>query len=343
MERMYSSMPEFTKKSSYDIAIVGATGLVGRKIIEVLELNAIPINKLKLIASDRSSNRKIKAFGREYPIEGLKEDSFESMDVVFFSAGSKVSQRHAASAVLCGALVIDNSNAHRMKNFPLVVPGINDQDIELEGIIANPNCSTIQSVLVLDSLKRAFGLKSVNYTTYQSVSGSGQKGLDELARTRLDKAPELYEQPIAKTCVPKIDRFLEDGYTVEEMKMVNETKRILHDENLLVSATCVRVPIDHGHAVSMVIELDQDVSLEEIERVLKMNRRLVVTDEREKETYPTTTKVKGTDLVQVGRIRKDLIDSKRILLYCTADNVLVGAASNAVDILKSVLERVKIR
>lgn len=336
-------MPEFTSKSAYKIAIVGATGLVGRKIIDVLEESRIPIDRLKLIASDRSIDKRIKALGRDCPVEALSPDAFQNMDVVFFSAGSSVSKRYAAAAVSHGALVIDNSNAHRMKGYPLIVPGVNDHDIGFEGIIANPNCSTIQSVHVLSPLRQAFGLKSVNYTTYQSVSGSGQKGLDELKRTRAGKTCELYEHPIAETCVPKIDTFLEDGYTAEEMKMVNETKVILADDRLLVSATCVRVPIECGHAVSMIVELDRDVPLKDIRRALKTNPRLVVLDEKDGKSYPTTTGIKDTDLIMVGRIRRDLIDARRIVLYCTADNLRVGAASNAVRILESVMERVENR
>lgn len=336
-------MPEFMKKSAYNIAIVGATGLVGRTIIERLEAEGVAVDRLRLIASDRSLDRTIEAFDEHYPVTRLTPDAFSDMDVVFFSAGSSVSRDYAGSAVERGALVIDNSNAHRMKGYPLVVPGVNDEDTGFEGVIANPNCSTIQSVHVLAPLKRAFGLKSVNYTTYQSVSGSGQKGLDELARTRIDGKAELYGHPIARTCIPQIDTFTHNGHTAEEMKMVNETKRILHDEGLLVSATCVRVPIERGHAVSMIVELEQDVSLSAIRRVLKTNRRLIVVDEMSGEPYPTTSRVEKSDLIMVGRIRKDLIDSKRILLYCTADNVLVGAASNAVRIFKSVTERVKDR
>jgi aspartate-semialdehyde dehydrogenase len=343
MERISFFMPKFTSKSAYNIAVVGATGIVGRKIIEILEERRIPIDRFKAIASYRSVGQRIRAFGQEHAVEALHPDVFRDMDVVFFSAGSTVSERYASSAVRHGALVIDNSNAHRMKGYPLLVPGVNDHDMRFEGIIANPNCSTIQSVHVLSPLKRVFGLKSVNYTTYQSVSGSGQKGLDEFARTRVRKTCELYEHPIAETCLPKIDTFRKNGYTAEEMKMVNETQVILSDERLKVSATCVRVPIEYGHAVSMVIELDRAVALDEIHRVLKTNRRLSVVDEKNNEPYPTTTRVKDTDLIMVGRIRKDLIDPKRMLLYCTADNVRVGAASNAVRILTSIIERVEDR
>ena len=318
----------------YNVAVVGATGLVGRTFLKVLAEYNFPINNLVLYSSARSAGSKVEYCGKEYVVEELTEDSFENIDIALFSAGGGVSKKFAPIAEKKGAVVIDNSSAWRMDdNCALVVPEINLEDAyQKSNIIANPNCSTIQSVLPLKALKDKFGLKKVVFTTYQSVSGSGQKGINDLENCLQGKKNEFYPYDIANTCIPEIDEFLDDGYTKEEMKMVNETRKILHDDNILVSATCIRVPIKACHGVMMQVELEKDFSLEEVKEALKQQPGVVLYDDVKNHIYPNSIVAKDQDQVYVGRIRKDLTSEKGILLYCVADNIRKGAASNAVQI-----------
>lgn len=329
------------KKRLYNIAIVGATGLVGTNFIRVMEEMKIPVGELRLLASPKSEGKTISAFGCECTVHTLTESSFEGIDFALFSAGGSVSRQYAKIAVSSGAIVIDNSSAWRMDaSVPLVVPEINFEDIQNQGIIANPNCSTIQSVLPLKALRDAFGLESVYYSTYQAVSGSGQKGIDDLNRTLAGETPEFYPYDISKTCIPEIDVFTENGYTLEEMKMVNETKKILHDDSIEISATCIRVPVEVGHGVLINALLKQDVDLSLIKQVLSSFEGIKVVDDLKNHGYPTSLLAKGNDFVYVGRIRKDLNNPFRVLFYTVADNVRKGAASNAVQILKRLIDKV---
>ena len=301
----------------YNVAVVGATGLVGRTFLKVLAEYNFPINNLVLYASARSAGKKIEYCGKEYVIEELTEDSFDNVEIALFSAGGGVSKKFAPIAAKKGAVVIDNSSAWRMDDdCALIVPEINLEDAySKSNIIANPNCSTIQSVLPLKALQDKFGLEKVVFTTYQSVSGSGQKGINDLDNCLQGKANEFYPYDIANTCIPEIDEFLDDGYTKEEMKMVNETRKILHDDSILVSATCIRVPIKSCHGVMMQVELKKDFTLEEVKEALKQQPGVVLYDDVKNHIYPNSIVAKDQDQVYVGRIRKDLTSKKGILLY----------------------------
>ncbi len=318
----------------YNVAVVGATGLVGRTFLKVLEEYDFPIKNLVLYASKRSAGNKVIFKGKEYIVEELTENSFDNIDIALFSAGGSVSKKFAPIAANKGAIVVDNSSAWRMdENCALVVPEINLDDVYGKSkIIANPNCSTIQSVLPLKALQYTFGLKNVVFTTYQSVSGSGQKGINDLENCLKGNDNEFYPYDIANTCIPEIDEFLDDGYTKEEMKMVNETRKILHLPNLPISATCIRVPIKACHGVMMQVELEKEFTIEQVKACFKNQKGVILYDDVKKHIYPNSIVAKDQDLVYVGRIRKDLAHSNSILLYCVADNIRKGAASNAVQI-----------
>lgn len=318
----------------YNIAIVGATGLVGRTFLKVLAEYDFPINNLVLYASSRSAGTKINFKGQDYTVIELTKDAFDDIDIALFSAGGSISKEYAPIAANKGAVVIDNSSAWRMNDeCALIVPEINLSDAYTKSkIIANPNCSTIQSVLPLKPLLDKFGLKRVCYTTYQAVSGSGQKGVNDLVRCKNGEKPEFYPYDIANTCIPEIDEFLDDGYTKEEMKMVNETRKILHLDNLLVSATCIRVPVESCHGVMMQIELEKPFTLDEVKEALKNQPGIVLYDDVKNHIYPNSIVAKDQDQVYVGRIRRDLTCENGLLLYCVADNIRKGAAANAVQI-----------
>ena len=318
----------------YNVAVVGATGLVGRTFLKVLEEYDFPINNLVLYASARSAGKKVLFKGVEYEIVELTHDAFDNIDIALFSAGGSVSLEYAPIAESKGAVVIDNSSAWRMdENCALIVPEINIEDAYTKSnVIANPNCSTIQSVLPLKPLLDKFGLKRVVYTTYQSVSGSGQKGVNDLQNCKNGQSPEFYPYDISKTCIPEIDSFLDDGYTKEEMKMVNETRKILHVDDLPISATCIRVPVESCHGVMIQVELEKEFTIEEVKEALSAYPGIVLYDDPKNHIYPNSIVATGNDQVYVGRIRKDLSCSNGILLYSVADNIRKGAAANAVQI-----------
>ena len=285
--------------------------------------------------------KKIVFKNKEYIIRELSEEAFDDVDIVLFSAGSKVSQEYAPLAVQKGAYVIDNSSAWRMDdNCALVVPEVNMDDIFVKSkIIANPNCSTIQAVLPLKILNDHFGIKRVTYTTYQAVSGSGQKGIEDLKRTKNNHTNIFYPYDISKTCIPEIDEFLDNGYTKEEMKMINETRKILHLENLPIVATCIRVPVENCHGVSMTIELVKKFEIEQIKQVLQQQDGIIVYDDVQNHKYPNSIIANNQDKVYVGRIRKDLSTENGIVLYCVADNIRKGAASNAIQIAMALIKK----
>ena len=324
---------------AYNVAIVGATGLVGSTFIKVLEEYNFPIKSIKLLASARSAGKHIMFMGQDVVVEELTENSFEGIDLALFSAGGEISKKYAPIARQSGARVIDNSSAWRNDpEIPLIVPEVNINDYSMNKLIANPNCSTIQAILPLKALDDAFGLKRIVYSTYQAVSGSGMKGKNDLIDTLNGEEPKFYPHNISQTCIPEIDVFLDNGYTKEEMKMVNETRKMLHKPELPISATCIRVPVLNSHGVSIMCELDKEFELDEIRNVLANFDNIVVVDDGENHIYPTSTLANGTDKVYVGRIRKDLSSKNGLLLYCTADNIRKGAASNAVQIALKLAE-----
>jgi len=317
----------------YNVAIVGATGLVGGTFLKVLAEEKFPINNLRLLASARSAGKEIEYCGKKYVVEELNEDSFKGMDLALFSAGGDISHEFAPIAEKAGCIVIDNSSCWREDpTKALIVSEVNPEDCTISRIIANPNCSTIQSIVPLKPLQDKYGLKRVVYTTYQAVSGSGMKGVKDLERCLKGEKPQFYPYDISKTCIPEIDVPRPGGYTKEEMKMVHETRKMLHLPNLKISATCVRVPIFNSHAVSIMIELEKPFEIEEVKQVLADYPGIVVVDDLEHHKYPVTDLSNGNNLVYVGRIRRDLSCDNGILLYDVSDNIRKGAAANAVQI-----------
>ncbi len=333
-------MSKCSKK--YNVAIVGATGLVGSTFLKVLEEYNFPIKELHLFASSRSTGKEIKYKGKSYYVEELNEKAFNNVDFALFSAGGAISKMYAPIARDAGAYVIDNSSAFRMEaDVALIIPEVNLADYLVKSkLIANPNCSTIQSVLPLKPLFDAYGIKRIAYSTYQAVSGSGQKGINDLANTLKGEAPSFYPANISKTCIPQIDDFLDNGYTKEEMKMVNETRKILHADDLPISATCIRVPVENAHGVVISVELARTFELEDIRELWNNYPGIVVVDDPKKGLYPLSTMAAGDNNVYVGRLRRDLSMPNSILFYSVSDNVRKGAAANAVQIALGIVETI---
>lgn len=330
---------------AYKVAVVGATGAVGEELFRILEERDFPVSELVPLASARSVGREIEFKGKNYPVKELTHNVFkeEGVEIAFFSAGGSVSAEFAPSAAKSGAVVIDNTSHFRMQqDVPLVVPEVNPEDIALwekTGIIANPNCSTIQMVQVLAPLHKAFGIKRVDVSTYQAVSGAGKKGMEELVlqmQKFFDFTLDLVEAKafphrIALNLIPHIDIFLENDYTKEEMKMVNETNKILHSD-FEVSATCVRVPVLRSHSEALSIHFNQEVSAKAAREVLKEAESIVLMDNPQEKIYPMPMIATDTDETYVGRIRSDNFNKKILHLWCVADQLRVGAATNAVRI-----------
>lgn len=322
----------------YNVAVVGATGLVGRTILKVLEERNFPIDKLILLASGRSKGEEITYGGRKEVVDELREDSFENdIDIAFFAAGGSISEKYAPIAASKGVIVIDNSSIFRMNdNVPLVVPEVNSEDIFLnKGIIANPNCSTIQCMLPLKAIDKEYRIKRVVYSTYQSVSGSGLKGLKDLEEEKV----EFYPYGIKGNVLPHIDVFLENGYTKEEMKMIEESRKILHRNDLKVTATTVRVPVKFSHSVSINIELEEEFDLGAIRESLSSYPGIVVKDNPKKNEYPMPIDTQGRDEVYVGRIRRDFSAEYGLNIWVVADNIRKGAATNAVQIAQVLISK----
>ena len=320
-----------------NVAVVGATGLVGSMMLKVLSEKNFPIDKLYLFSSKKSAGSVIEYCGKKYTVEELNENSFEGKDIkiALFSAGGSVSEKYAPIAAKAGVTVIDNSSHFRMNlNVPLVVPEINPEDIKTnKGIIANPNCSTIQSVLPLKPIHDKYKIKRVIYSTYQSVSGSGVKGISDL-----EEGTQLaYKYPIRNNCIPQIDVFMDNGYTKEEMKMIDETKKILHDD-IRVTATTVRVPVKSSHSVSINVETEKPFEIEDVKKIIADYPGMVLQDDIENEIYPMAITSAGKNEVFVGRIRRDYTVDNGLNLWCCADNIRKGAATNAVQIALKVLE-----
>lgn len=326
---------------TYKLALVGATGLVGRTAIKVLEEYNLPISEIAFFASERSAGSKIKFNGKDYTVRELVDTSFdEGFHFAIFSAGSDVAKHFAPIAASQGCVVVDNSSAFRMEdNIPLVVPEVNSEEIKNNhGIIANPNCSTIQAVVPLKVLDDKYKIKRIVYSTYQAVSGAGQKGVDDLQNGLKGESPKKFPYQIVNNCLPHIDVFLDNGYTKEEMKMVNETRKILKRPDLKITATAVRVPVINSHSESINVEFENDFDLNELVETLKNAEGIVVVDNPEKNSYPLATQASGHNEVFVGRIRIDESVPYGINFWDVADNIRKGAAANAVQIVKKLIE-----
>ena len=329
-------------QKTYSLAVVGATGLVGRTALTVLEEKNLPISQYVFFASKNSAGTKILFQGKEYIVQELTSHSFDDgFDFAIFSAGGDIAKKYAPIAASKGTIVVDNSSAFRMDpTVPLVVPEVNPEAIQKHsGIIANPNCSTIQAVVALKPLDDAYTIKRIVYSTYQAVSGAGRYGIEDLERGKEENyLLQKFAYPIVNNCLPHIDVFLEDGYTKEEKKMIDETRKILNHPDLKITATAVRVPVVNSHSESINIEFKQDFDLEELKQKLANFPGIVVVDDPEKLAYPIATKATGTDLVYIGRIRRDPSVDFGVNLWVVADNIRKGAASNAVQIVEKLLE-----
>ena len=325
-----------------NLAIVGATGLVGTTFLKVLEERDFPFENLYMMASAKSAGTTITFKGKDYVVEELTEKSFDKpIDIALFSAGGSTSEKFAPIAASKGVVVVDNSSAWRMnKEVPLVVPEVNPDDIKWnKGIIANPNCSTIQAVVPLKPIYDKYGIKRIVYSTYQAVSGSGLKGINDLKEgLKGNDLMKAYPHPIAGNCLPQIDVFLENGYTKEEMKMINETHKILGDDNVKVTATTVRVPVFDSHSESINIETEKPFEIEDIKKLLSEAPGIIVQDDPSKSVYPLAREAAGKDEVFVGRIRRDFSVENGMNLWVVADNIRKGAATNAVQIAEQLLK-----
>ena len=322
------------------IAIVGASGLVGRTVLKVLEEKDFASVQYVLFASHKSAKQKIDFLGIPYIIQELTPSSFDSsFDYAIFCAGGDVSRKYIPIAVEHGCIVIDNSSVYRMDdNVPLVVPEVNPEKLYTHhGIIANPNCSTIQAVVPLKPLDDKYHIKRIVYSTYQAVSGAGRAGIEDLENGMNGFEPKKFPYPIFNNCLPHIDVFMEDGYTKEEHKMINETRKILDKPNLPITATAVRVPVLNCHSESINVEFENEIDLYDIKILLQNYPGIIVIDDIEKNFYPLATKADGCDEVFVGRIRRDFSVRYGINLWVVADNLRKGAASNAVQILEKLI------
>lgn len=336
------------KKDKYVVAVAGATGAVGNEMVEILEERNFPVKKLVLLASERSVGKTLPFKGKEIRVDILNKDSFKGVDIALFSAGASRSLEFAPIAVRSGAVVIDNSSAFRMDpEVPLVVPEVNLHAIRRhKGIIANPNCSTIQMVVVLKPLHDAAKIKRIVVTTFQSTSGTGKKAMDELLeQTRAilnfqEVRCNVYPYQIAFNCLPHIDVFLDNGYTKEEMKMVNETRKIMEDDSIKVTATTVRVPVFRGHSESVNIETEKKLIPNEARAILSSAPGVIVYDDPSRNIYPFAIDVSGKDEVYVGRIREDESIPNGLNLWIVSDNLRKGAALNAIQIAEYLIRNI---
>ncbi len=326
----------------HNIAVVGATGLVGRKMIQVLEERGFPIGTLTLLASERSAGKEMEFNGSIHPVRLLTAESFHDVEIALFSAGASISKEFAPHAVRAGALVIDNSSAFRMDaTVPLVVPEVNRHAIfHHKGIIANPNCSTIQMVVPLKPIHDRWKVRRVVVSTYQSVTGAGQRGLSQLAEEIASQPVKEKKFPhqIAYNVLPHIDVFFDDGYTKEEYKMMHETKKIMEDDTIKVSATCVRVPVYGGHSEAVNLELERPFDLKEVRETLRHTRGVILQDDPQQNSYPLPVYAWERDEVFVGRIRRDETVPHGLNLWVVSDNLRKGAATNAIQIAEEWLK-----
>ena len=324
------------------LAVVGASGMVGRTFVSILEEKNLPVSEYVFFASKRSAGSTIQFKGKDYVIEELTENSFDrGFDIALFSAGGDTSEKFAPIAASKGCTVIDNSSCWRMDpDVPLVVPEVNPEEIKncKKGIIANPNCSTIQAVVALKPLLDKYGIKRVVYSTYQAVSGAGLAGYQDLENGLKGEAPKKFPHPIAGNCLPHIDVFTESGYTKEELKMIEETRKILNAPDLRVTATTVRVPVFDSHSESINVELEKPFEVADIVALMESAEGIVVQNDVSKNEYPMAATAAGRDEVFVGRIRRDFSVDNGLNLWVVADNIRKGAALNAVQIAEKMLE-----
>ncbi len=326
----------------YNVAVVGATGAVGNEMIKILEERDFPVNELTFLASERSRGKKLEFKGKPYPVKVLDEDSFEDIEIGLFSAGGSISKRFAPIAARAGCIVIDNTSAFRMDpDVPLVVPEVNPGAIgqyRTKGIIANPNCSTIQMVVALKPIHDAAKIKRVVVSTYQAVSGTGKNAIEELSLqtnallNHEEPKVEVYPHQIAFNCLPQIDVFLDNGYTKEEIKMVNETRKIMEDDSIAITATTVRVPVFYSHSESVNIETERKITCEEVKVILAAAPGVTVVDNPGKSEYPLAIDAAGKDDTFVGRIREDESIANGINIWVVSDNLRKGAALNTIQI-----------
>ncbi|WP_127580716.1 aspartate-semialdehyde dehydrogenase [Paenibacillus koleovorans] len=336
-----------SSQKRFNVAVVGATGAVGEQIIRLLEERSFPIQELKLLSSARSAGKTIPFRGQDLIVQEATPDSFRGVEIALFSAGGDVSRRLVPHAVEHGAICIDNTSAFRMDpETPLVVPEVNvDKINEHRGVIANPNCSTIQMVVALKPLYDRYGISRIIVSTYQAVSGAGAMAIDELLRQSKavlegeEAKPELLpvgslpvKHPIAFNAIPQIDKFTENGFTYEEMKMILETQKIMGDDSLEVTATCVRIPVVYGHSESVYVELKSDFDVEDVKRLLAEAPGIVLQDDPASQLYPLATEAAGKLETFVGRVRRDLNNPRALNMWIVSDNLLKGAAWNAVQI-----------
>ncbi len=329
---------------NYKLAIVGATGVVGRTVLQVLQERNLPISKYVFFASKKSGGKTIHFMGEDFLVQELTESSFdEGFDYAIFSAGGSTSLKYAPIAVSKGCIVIDNSSAFRMEpDVPLVVPEVNPQDIFWnKGIIANPNCSTIQAVVPLKPLDDKYKIKRIVYSTYQAVSGAGIKGLEDLQNHSSGKALKKFPHQIYNNCLPHIDIFMDDGYTKEEHKMIDETRKILGRQDIAITATTVRVPVENCHSESINIEFENDFDLKDVVETLKNAPGIIVKDDISNNIYPLATEANGHNEVYVGRIRRDYSQKNSLNLWVVADNIRKGAATNAIQIMEKLINQEK--
>jgi len=330
----------------YNVAVVGATGAVGTEMLKVLEEYDLPIDKFKVIASPRSKGKELTFKGEKYKVETIEKGIFEDIDIALFSIGSSNSNKFVPQAVYEGALVIDNSNAFRMDDdVPLVVPEINPEAIkEHNGIIANPNCSTIQMVMALNPIRKEHVINKIIVSTYQAVSGTGQKAVEELkqqSREHLEGKevnPEVYSHQIAFNAIPLIDKVNDNGYTEEELKLNRETRKIFDNKGIEVTATAVRIPVYYGHSESVHVEFDIPVDLEEITYLLDNDENIKLMDDPSNDIYPTPLMSEDDDRILVGRLRRDLHNEKSLEMWVVGNNIRKGAALNAVQIADYVIK-----
>lgn len=323
-----------------NLAVVGATGMVGRTFLKVLEEKNLPIDNFYVMASKRSAGTTVTFKDKEYVVEELTEHSFDKpIDIALFSAGGSTSEKFAPVAASKGCIVIDNSAQWRMNpEVPLVVPEVNPEDIKWnKGIIANPNCSTIQAVVALKPLNDKYGIKRVVYSTYQAVSGAGVAGWKDLENGLKGEEPHKFPHPIANNCLPHIDIFMDNGYTKEEMKMIWETRKILHKDDLKVTATAVRVPVFNSHSESVNVEFENPVDIDDVKALFRQTPDIIVKDDPETYVYPLAIDATGSDEVYVGRIRRDESVDNGINFWVVADNIRKGAATNAVQIAELII------
>ena len=331
---------------NWKVAVVGATGAVGQEMVNILEERNFPVETLKPLASERSLGKAVTFHGREIPVEVLDKDSFKGLDLAVFSAGAGPSREFAPIAAQAGCVVVDNSSAWRMDpEIPLVVPEVNPHALKKHhGIIANPNCSTIQMVVALKPIHDAVGITRVVVSTYQAVSGTGQKAVTELAeQTRAlmnmqDPEVKVYPYRIAHNCLPHIDVFLENAYTKEEMKMVNETRKIMEDDTIRISATTVRVPVFYGHSEAVWIETKKKITPNDVRALLSAAPGVLVVDDPSRNLYPMPLDAAGRDATYVGRIREDISCENGIVMWVVSDNIRKGAALNAIQIAERLVQ-----